>query len=54
MNHCRRLANMVRPVYEETDLELKRSKRHVAGRLIEEMTEIIAQLRHTLPQSIDS
>jgi hypothetical protein len=49
-NHCRLLGDVLRPVYEEAGIELKRGEKRVVGRLIREMTDLITQLQITWPQ----
>lgn len=45
INHWELLGNVLRPVYEEGNFELKRAERRVVGRLIGEMGELLNQLR---------
>jgi hypothetical protein len=51
-NHCRLLGDVLRPVYEEGGLQLKRGEKRIVGRLIGEMTQIIAHLKKTWPDPI--
>lgn len=43
-NHCQLLAKVLRPVYEEAAIELRKVERRVIRRLIEEMAVLIEQL----------
>lgn len=52
MNHCRLLGDVLRPVYEGIGPELKRGERRVVGRLIGEMSGLIAHLRKTWPAEV--
>lgn len=45
INHCQLLAEVLRPLYEGGPAELKTGERRVVGRLIREMSELLAQLR---------
>jgi hypothetical protein len=47
-NHCHLLADILRPIYETPNGELKRGEKRVIGRLIGEMTVLIAQLAKTM------
>jgi hypothetical protein len=47
VNHCKLLGDILRPIYEEAGLELKRGEKRVLGRLIGEMTGLIVQLKKT-------
>jgi hypothetical protein len=51
MNHCRLLGDILRPIYEGAGPELKRGEKRVVGRLIGEMSVLMAQLRKTWPKS---
>lgn len=44
MNHCQLLENVLRPVYQGSDVELKRAERRIVGRLLDEMSQLIKQL----------
>ncbi len=46
MNHCQLLANVLRPVYQDGELEFKRSERRIIGRLLSEMQALIGQLKN--------
>lgn len=46
-NHCRLLADVLRPVYEEAAIDLRKAERRIVGRLIGDMSEIIRQLTKT-------
>jgi hypothetical protein len=46
-NHCQLLAEVLRPVYQEAALDLRKVERRVIGRLIGEMTGLISQLSKT-------
>jgi hypothetical protein len=47
LNHCKLLGGILRPVYEDAGLELKRGEKRVVGRLIGEMTSLIVELKKT-------
>lgn len=49
-NHCQLLADVLRPIYETPVGELKRGEKRIIGRLLAEMTILIAQLAKTLPK----
>jgi hypothetical protein len=50
-NHCRLLGDILRPVCQGAGPELKRGERRGVGRLIAEMSALIAQLRETWSES---
>jgi hypothetical protein len=45
VNHCRLLGDILRPIYEDAGIELKRGERRVLGRLIGEMSKLVVQLK---------
>jgi hypothetical protein len=46
-NHCKLLGDVLRPVYEESNLDLERGEKRIIGRLIREMDILITQLQKT-------
>ena len=51
MNHCQLLSEVLRPVYEESEIALKRAEKRIVGRLLAEMAELIQQLNRSQPQA---
>ena len=47
MNHCQLLSEVLRPVYEESEIVLKRAEKRIVGRLLAEMAELIRQLNRS-------
>jgi hypothetical protein len=44
-NHCQLLTDVLRPLYENDSVELERGSKRVVGRLLREMSQLIAQLK---------
>lgn len=51
LNHFQLLGEVLRPLYEEQDIELKPAERRIIRRLIGEITELIVQLQTNWPMT---
>jgi hypothetical protein len=54
MNHCRLLADILRPVCEEGDFDLERGERRFLGQLVREMSEMLQQLKNESIRTADA